>query len=210
MPRAIASLLAPCGRACLRWNQLRERRTRRCSKIDPGDTHQASGSTTSWSQLCGIFTSKSQYISFIALLFSCSVMSTLYDPTDCSTLGFPVLHHLLELAQLTSIESMMPSNHLVLCRPFSSCLQSFPGSGSFPVSQVFASGGQIIGASASASVLPMNTQGWFPFGLTGLIFLQSKGLSRVFSSTTVQKHQFFIAYISLIGFLPLLKQRVLT
>ena len=74
--------------------------------------------------------------------------------------------------------------------PFS-CLQSFPTSGSFPVSWFFASGGQSVGPSASASVLPMSIQGWFPLGLTGLISLQSKGLSRVFSSTMVQKHQFF-------------------
>ena len=75
--------------------------------------------------------------------------------------------------------------------PFSSCLQSFPASGSFPVSQLFTSGGQRIGASASASVLPMNIWGWFPLGWTGWISLQPKGLSRVFSNTTVQKHQFF-------------------
>ena len=91
---------------------------------------------------------------------------------------------------LMSIESVMPSNHLVLCCPFSSCLQSFPASGSFPVSQLFASGGQSMGASASASVLPMNIQGWFPLGWTVLISLYSKGLARVFSNTTVQKHQF--------------------
>ena len=70
--------------------------------------------------------------------------------------------------------------------PFSSCLQSFPASGSFTISQFFTSGGQSIGASASASVLPMNIQDWFPFRLTGLISLQSKGLSRAFSSTTIQ------------------------
>ena len=81
--------------------------------------------------------------------------------------------------------------------PFSSCLQSFPASGSFPMSQVFTSGGQSIRVSASASVLPMNIQDWFPWGLTGLIFLQSKGLSRVFSNTTVQKHQSFGAQFSL-------------
>ena len=75
--------------------------------------------------------------------------------------------------------------------PFSTCLQSFPASGSFLMSWLFASGGQSIGASASASVLPMNIQGWFPLWLTGLIFLQSKELSRVFSNTTVQKHRFF-------------------
>ena len=72
---------------------------------------------------------------------------------------------------------------------FSSCLQSFPALGSFLMSQLFVSGGQSIGASASASVLPMNIQGWIPLGLTGLTSLQSKGLSRVFSSTTLQKHQ---------------------
>ena len=75
--------------------------------------------------------------------------------------------------------------------PFSSCPQSFPASGSFPKSQIFAWGGQSIGVSASVSVLPMNTQDWSPLGWTGWIFLQSKGLSRVFSNTTVQKHQFF-------------------
>ena len=74
--------------------------------------------------------------------------------------------------------------------PFSSFLQSFPASGSFPVTQLFTSGGQNIGVSASASVLSINIQGWFPLGLTGLI-LQSKGASRVFSSTTIWKHQFF-------------------
>ena len=81
--------------------------------------------------------------------------------------------------------------------PFSSCPQSFPISESFPMSQLFASGGQSIGASASASVLPMNTQDWYPLGWTGWISLQSKGLSRVFSNTTVQKHQFFGAQLSL-------------
>ena len=94
-------------------------------------------------------------------------------------------------SKLMSIESVIPSNHLNLCRPFSSCPQSFPASASFPMRQLFASGGQSVGASASASVLPMNIQGWFPLGLTSLISLLSKGLSRVFSSTTVWKHQFF-------------------
>ena len=78
--------------------------------------------------------------------------------------------------------------------PFSSHLQSFPASGSFQMSQLFASGGQSIGVSASASVLPMNTQDWSPLGCTGWISLQSKGLSRVFSNTIVQKHQFFSAF----------------
>ena len=81
--------------------------------------------------------------------------------------------------------------------PFSSCLQSFPASGSFQMSQFFASGGQSIGVSASASVLTKNIQDWFPLGWTGWISLQSKELSRVFSNTTVQKHQFFGAQLSL-------------
>ena len=81
--------------------------------------------------------------------------------------------------------------------PFSSCLQSFPTSGSFQMSQLFTSGGQSIGVSASTSVLPMNTQDWSPLGWTGWISLQSKGLSRVFSNTTVQKHQFFCIQLSL-------------
>ena len=80
--------------------------------------------------------------------------------------------------------------------PFSSCPQSFPASGSFQMSHLFTSGGQSIGVSASTSVLPMNTQDWFPLGGTGWISLQSKGLSRVFSNTTVQKHQFFGAQLS--------------
>ena len=78
---------------------------------------------------------------------------------------------------------------------FSSCSQSFPASGSFPMSWLFSSGGQSTGASASASVLPMNTQSWFPLGLTGLISLLSKRLSRVFSSTAFWKHQFFGAQL---------------
>ena len=81
--------------------------------------------------------------------------------------------------------------------PFSSCPQSFPASGSFPMSQLFTSGVQSTGASASVSILPMNTQDWLPLGWTGWISLQSKGLSRVFSNTTVQKHQFLGAQLSL-------------
>ena len=80
--------------------------------------------------------------------------------------------------------------------PFSACTLSFPASGSFPMSQLFPSGGQSIGVSASTSFLPVNTQDWSPLGWTGWISLQSKGLSRVFSNTTVQKHQFFSAQLS--------------
>ena len=101
------------------------------------------------------------------------------------------------LLRFVSIESVMPSNHLILGCPLLLCLQSFPASGSFPMSQFFVSGGQSIGASALASVLPVNIQGWFPLGLTGLISLQSKELSRVFSNTTIWKHQYpwLILYI---------------
>ena len=82
--------------------------------------------------------------------------------------------------------------------PFSSCLQSFPASGSFQMNQFFSSGGHSIRASASASVLPVNIQDWLPLGLTGWIPLQSKELSRVFHNTTVQKHQFFCAQLSIL------------
>ena len=94
-----------------------------------------------------------------------------------------------------SIELVMPSNHLFLCRPLLLLRQYFPASGSLPMSQLFASGGQNIGVSVSTSVFPMNTQDWYPLGWIGWIFLQSKGLSRVFSNTTVQKHQFFGAQL---------------
>ena len=101
------------------------------------------------------------------------------------------------LLRLMAIESVMPSNHLSSVVPISSCPHSFPASGSFLVSQFFPSGGQSIGVSASESALSMNTQDWFPLGLTGLISLKFKGLSRAFSNTTVQKHQFFGAQLSL-------------
>ena len=97
--------------------------------------------------------------------------------------------------KLMSIESVMPSNHLILCHPLLLCPQSFPASGSSQMSQLFVSGGQ--STSASASVLPMNTQDWSPLGWTDWISLQSKGLSRVFSDTTIQKHQFFGTTLSL-------------
>ena len=121
---------------------------------------------------------------------------TLYDPMDCNTPGFPVLHQLSELLKPMSIESVMLSNHLILCQPLLP-LQSFPASGSFPMSQFFTSSGQRIEVSASASVLPMNIQDLFPLRWTDWIFLPSKGLSRVFSKTTVQKHQFFGTQLSL-------------
>ena len=106
----------------------------------------------------------------------------------CSKLGFPVHHQLLELAQthVCWVGDAIQPSHL-LSSPCS-CLQSFSASGSLPMSQFFASDGQRIGVSSSASALPMNTQDWFPWGLTGFISLPSKGLSRVFSNTTIQNN----------------------
>ena len=98
------------------------------------------------------------------------------------------------LLKLTSIKLMMPSNCLILC-PFSSCLQSFPTSGSFQISHFFTSGSQSIGVSALASGLAKNIQDWFLLGWTGWISLQSKELSRIFFNTTVQKHQLFGAQL---------------
>ena len=122
---------------------------------------------------------------------------TLCNLMDCSTPGFPVLHSLPEFAHLCPLSWWCHPTISSSVAPFSPCPQFSPASGSFPVSWLFASGGQSIGAWAWASVLPMNIQDWFPLGLTGLISLLSKGLSRVFSSTTVQNHQFFGAQPSL-------------
>ena len=99
--------------------------------------------------------------------------------------------------KLMSIELVMPSSHLILCCPLLLLPQSLLASGSFPMSQLFAWGSQCIGVSASTSVVPMNTQDWSPLGWTGWISLQCKGDSRVFSNTTVEKHQFFCAQLSL-------------
>ena len=118
---------------------------------------------------------------------------------DCSTPGFPVPHHLLESAQTQVhwVDDAIQPSHPLRQPPFSSGPQSFSASGSFPMSQLFASGGQSIRALASASVLPMNIQGWFPLGLTSLISVLSKGLSRVLSSTTNWKNQLFSTQHSL-------------
>ena len=117
----------------------------------------------------------------------------LCDPMDCS----PVWHQLPKSIQThvhRASDAFQPSHPLSF--PFSSYPRSFPTSGSFQMSQLFASGGQSIGVSASTSVLPMNTQEPLLLGWTGWNSLQSKGLSRVFSNTTVQKHQFFSAQLS--------------
>ena len=132
-------------------------------------------------------------VQFSSVAQSCP---TLCDPMNCSTPGLPDHHQLPEFTQ-THVhwvgDAIQPPHPLL--SPFR--LQSFPAWGSFQMSQFFTSGGQTIGVSASASILPVNIQDWFPLGLTGLISLLSKGLLRVFSSATVQKHQFFGTQISL-------------
>ena len=110
---------------------------------------------------------------------------TLCDPMDCSMPGFPVHHQLPVYSNSCPLSPWTHPSISSSVVPFS-CFQSFPASGSFPMSQLFVSGGQSIRVSASASVLPVNTQDWFPLGWTGWISLQSKGLSRVFSSTTIR------------------------
>ena len=118
--------------------------------------------------------------------FSPSVVSNSATPWTAARQASLSITNSWSLLKLMSTESVRPSNHLILCCPFSSHLQSFPASGSFPMSQFFASGGQSIWVSASTSVLPMNIQDWFPLGWLGWISLLPKGLSRVFSNTTVQ------------------------
>ena len=126
-------------------------------------------------------------------IYCCSLLScvqlfvTPWTAACQASLSFIIYQTLLKLM---SLESVMPSNHLILYCPFPLLPQSFPASGSFAVSWLFASDGQSIGVSASASVLPLNTHSWFPLGLTGLISLQFQGLSRVFSSLINWKHQF--------------------
>ena len=150
--------------------------------------------TRLWQPLGGTFSS----VHFCSIQFSCSVLSDSLWP------------HGLQHAR-PPCPSPTPRVHPNACPlsqwchptisssvvPFSCCLQSFPATGSFQMSQLFASGGQRIGVSASTSVLPMNTEAWSPLGWTGCISLQSKGFSRVFSNTTVQKHQFFSVQLSL-------------
>ena len=120
----------------------------------------------------------------------------LCDPMDCSMLIFSVHHQLLELAK-THVHRVSDTVPIISSSviPLSSCLQSFPASVSFPMSPLFASGGQ--STRVSASVFPMNIQDWFPLRFTGLISLLSKGLSRAFSNTTIKKHQFFVTKLSL-------------
>ena len=151
-----------------------------------------------------------QYITIITFILLFNLLSWLISSVQslsCVWL-FATPWMAAQQASLSIINSRVHPNSCPLSRwchppisssdvPFSSCPQPLPASGSFQMSQFFASGGQSIGISASASVLLMNLQGWSPLGLTGWISLQSKGLSRVFSNTTVQKHQFFSAQLFL-------------
>ena len=130
---------------------------------------------------------KSCSVQFNSVAQSCLTLCNSWTVAHQASLSITNSQSLLKLM---SIESMMPSNYLTLCRPLLLLPSIFPASGSFPISQFFTSGGQSFGASASASVHPMNIQDWFPLGWTGWISLQPQRLSRVFSSTTVQKHQF--------------------
>ena len=139
-------------------------------------------------------TSSLASVQFSSVTQSCP---TFCEPMNLSTPGLTVHHQLPEFTQ-THVhrvgDAIQPSHPLVIS--FSSCPQSFPASGSFQMTQLFTSGGQSIGVSASTSVLPMNTQDW-SLGWTSWISLQNKGCSRVFSNTTVQKYQFFCAHLSL-------------
>ena len=154
---------------------------------------------TKVSRIC--FSVKNAFGIFIEIVFqSLSCVLLLVTPqtaTHQAPLSFTIFWSLLKFM------SMMLSNHLIPCCPFSFCLQSFLASGLFPVSWLFTSGTLITEASGSVSVLPMNIEGGSPLGLTGWISLLSKGLSKVFSSTTVWEHQFFGAQPSLSSSSPI-------
>ena len=143
-----------------------------------------------WSVCYSMSSSNCCYLTHI------QVCQTLCDPMDCSTPGLPVYHQLPEFTQ-THVHWVGDAiNHLILCCPLLLLPSIFPSIRVSSVSQFFSWSGQSVGVSASASFLPMNTQDWSPLGWTGWIWLQSKRLSRVFSNTTVQKHQFFGAQLS--------------
>ena len=138
---------------------------------------------------------------FIVAVVQSLSHARLCNPMDCSTPSFPVFHYLPEFAQIHV--PLMPSNHVILCHPLLLLPPIFPSIRVFPMNQFCALGSQNIGASASVSVLPVNSQDYFriilkdSFRIDWFDLLQSKGLSRVFSNTTVQKHQFFGAQLSL-------------
>ena len=133
----------------------------------------------------------------LSIMFSSVTQScqTLCNPMDCSMPGFPSFTNSWSLLKLMSIESVMPSNHLVLCHPLLLLPSVFPSIWGFPSESALGSNGQSI--AVTASMLPVNIQGWFPSWLTGWVSMQSNGLWRVFSSATIQKHQFFSTQPSL-------------
>ena len=157
----------------LLWSE-KARFLRQCHQFTFEDSTQGSQDP---GLVCSIGSNVLLHFSFLAVVQSLSHVQLFLAPWTAACqvpVSFTISQSFLKLM---FIESVMPSNHLILCRPFSSCPQSFPASGSFPMSQLFASGSQSVGVSAS--VLPMNIQRWFPLGLTGSISLLSKGLSRV-------------------------------
>ena len=137
----------------------------------------------------------------VRILYSVQLVSqscpTLCDPMNCRTPSLPVHNQLPEFTQTHIHWVEEPSNHLIFCLPLLLPPSIFPSIRVFHMSQLFTSGGQSIWVSASASVLSMNIQGWFPWGTTNWISLQFKELSRVFSNTIIQKHQFFSVHLSL-------------
>ena len=137
------------------------------------------------------------YLNSVLLLFSRSVTSDSVIPLSATYQASLSITISGSSLKFLSIELVMPSDHFILCRPLRLLLSIFPTLRSFLMKMLFASGGQSIGVLASALILAMNIQDWFPLGLTGLISVQSKGLPRVFSNTTFQKHQFFSAQPSL-------------
>ena len=166
-----------------------QKKGKRTNDVSVGETNQTC-LVDHMMNSCWSGTSKTShpFISSVQLLSCVRLFSTPWTAACQASLSITNSRNLLKLM---SIELVMPSAISSSVVPFSPYLQSFPASESFPMSQFFTSGGQSIGVSASASVLPMNIRDWFSLGLADLVSLQSRGLSRVFSNTTVQKHQFF-------------------
>ena len=154
-------------------------------QLDPGGSLEGKKTRNSFS------------VQFSSVLFSPQLCPTVCDPWTAACQASLSITNSWSLLKLTSIEWVIWSNHLIHCHPLLLPSSIFPRSGSLPMSQLFASGGQSTGASASTSVLPNNIHEWSPLGWTGWISLQSKGCSRVFCNTTVQKNQFFSPQLSL-------------
>ena len=155
---------------------------------------------TNWATREGYYLLTNYWLTqFSWVQFSHSVMCNSLQPHGLQHVRFPVHHNSWSLLKLMSIVLVMPSNHLILCSPLLLPPSVFPSIREkvLPMSQFFTSGVQSIGASVSASVPSKNIQAWFPLGFAGWIYLLSKGPSRVFSNTTVQKHQFLNAQLSL-------------